>query len=578
MSTNIITINPMDSPYSNLSVYTKLKQFNNFTTSQIVIYEAIKYLNPGNNKELHINETRNYFVKLIQDKENVYLNKAIKTIFDSNEQYKNKLSETYIEETDKNTSTYSQYNKLLIQFKYNNNLAQINNDKEKIQNIILPLFISYQQKFNIDDLNETEKNILTERLIKLYMNKSLPDKLLNIIEERSIYILPNELQINYQPVNGLNINGVNYKSIFEYVRNQMEKEYSQISNIICSSIISIIKSRLYKDQTFLNNLLKTENSTLMSYTPTDILEIINIDILNRFRKLLKERSHQQSNKDSHVKLCSNIMFVLSGIKQYLDSKNITYVINNAFVNYLLNLLFKNINLSLYIIPDNVPENIKSIILSYRGFEHIDNNIIWKYVKLLSVMYTKYGIDDNSVDIVCDEKCISNSINNIAIILNNIKSYSENQKNLITQDNIKNGKVKMYTRNNCKYCTSAKTLLNSKNYSFKEVKVSDGDTVSVKLALKDKTNFYNYYPIIFVNEQFIGGFKELNDYVNIPLYKDSKMKINTKLLSREDFNFISSLFTNKQVKNATDLKQTIEYLKSNITNSSVKQRIYNYSLY
>ena len=56
-------------------------------------------------------------------------------------------------------------------------------------------------------------------------------------------------------------------------------------------------------------------------------------------------------------------------------------------------------------------------------------------------------------------------------------------------NIDRGKMlKVYSKNNCPFCTQAKNLLNSKNISFEEVKIDEeiGDEIKFKnfdLALK-----------------------------------------------------------------------------------------------
>ena len=127
------------------------------------------------------------------------------------------------------------------------------------------------------------------------------------------------------------------------------------------------------------------------------------------------------------------------------------------------------------------------------------------------------------------------------IFNNIKNFSDNQAKLSIQDNIKEGKVKIYTRDNCAYCTNAKNLLVDKGYLYQEIKVENENTESVKESLKDKTNSYDYYPIIFVDNVFLGGYKELKDY------KDTRSNISINSLSQEDLKSIVSILTNNTVR-------------------------------
>lgn len=69
-------------------------------------------------------------------------------------------------------------------------------------------------------------------------------------------------------------------------------------------------------------------------------------------------------------------------------------------------------------------------------------------------------------------------------------------------------VTIYTKATCPYCVNAKLLLKSKNVPFVEfdmLKISDED----RQALVQKTNGYRTAPQIFIGEQFIGGFDQLN---------------------------------------------------------------------
>jgi glutaredoxin 3 len=577
--TDMITIDPTNISHSVLSVNTKVKQFNNFTTAQMVLYEVIKNTSLGNKQDLNVNEMHNYFISSLQQKENVYLNEAIKNMFNSNEQFKKKLLETYIDT--ENSDIYSQYNRLLVDFKYKQQKQEIEPKStvnvQTLQNRILPIFISYEGgKLNMNSLSYREKAVLIDRLITLYGKRSLPSKLLNIIDRMSRSTLPKELQITYEPTEQLKIKGKDYTSILDYVQKQLREQYYTISNLLSSSLIGFIKTRVKIDQTFTVNLLETENKSLVSYNPNDILETLNTEILCKFRVLLKERLGQQLDVNLSVQTCKNIMFVLSSLKEYLDIQNKKYIMNDMFVKYLLNSIFRNIDLSLYIIPDTVPENINTIVLSYKGFEKVDTSIIWSYVKHVSVMNSKYGSEEVSID--CNEGCIRRSIENMGTIFNNIRKYSDNQGKLSIQDNIKKGKVKIYTRENCVYCTNAKNILVNRGYLYEEIKVEDENTESVKESLKDKTDSYDYYPIIFVDNVFLGGYKELKEYVDMKPYKESRSNININSLSQEDLKSIVSILTNNTIKSSMSIKQSIKYLQNNITTNSVKQRIYNYSTY
>ena len=71
------------------------------------------------------------------------------------------------------------------------------------------------------------------------------------------------------------------------------------------------------------------------------------------------------------------------------------------------------------------------------------------------------------------------------------------------------KIVVYTTNQCPYCMEAKELLRSKGIKFETISLNDNDDLREELVQK-----YNYrtVPMIFINEEFIGGFKELQQLV------------------------------------------------------------------
>ena len=69
------------------------------------------------------------------------------------------------------------------------------------------------------------------------------------------------------------------------------------------------------------------------------------------------------------------------------------------------------------------------------------------------------------------------------------------------------KIEVYTTNYCPYCTRAKDLLKRKGQSFAEFDVTDDDEGRVKLV--EKAGGRRTVPQIFINDQHIGGFDDLN---------------------------------------------------------------------
>ena len=67
------------------------------------------------------------------------------------------------------------------------------------------------------------------------------------------------------------------------------------------------------------------------------------------------------------------------------------------------------------------------------------------------------------------------------------------------------KAIIWSRDNCPYCVSAKTLLKQRGIEFEERKNGDGYT---KEDLLEAVPTAQSVPQIFIDNEFVGGFKEL----------------------------------------------------------------------
>lgn len=69
------------------------------------------------------------------------------------------------------------------------------------------------------------------------------------------------------------------------------------------------------------------------------------------------------------------------------------------------------------------------------------------------------------------------------------------------------KIEVYTTNYCPYCVRAKDLLKRKGQSFDEVDVTDDMGLREKLV--EKAGGRRTVPQIFIDDQLIGGFDDLD---------------------------------------------------------------------
>ena len=71
------------------------------------------------------------------------------------------------------------------------------------------------------------------------------------------------------------------------------------------------------------------------------------------------------------------------------------------------------------------------------------------------------------------------------------------------------KAVIWSKYNCPYCDQAKALLTQRGIQFEERKIGDGYT---KEELLEAVPNARTMPQIFLNDQLIGGFTELQKYI------------------------------------------------------------------
>ena len=73
---------------------------------------------------------------------------------------------------------------------------------------------------------------------------------------------------------------------------------------------------------------------------------------------------------------------------------------------------------------------------------------------------------------------------------------------------------IYTKSGCSYCEKAKKLLDNYNFKYKKIDVNNENKEKIYGSIDSKTNKYRYFPIIFKNDVFIGGYTELTKLLPI----------------------------------------------------------------
>ena len=104
---------------------------------------------------------------------------------------------------------------------------------------------------------------------------------------------------------------------------------------------------------------------------------------------------------------------------------------------------------------------------------------------------------------------------------------------MTRENIFEKTVRLYpiiimTNDGCGFCDKIKDILNENKINFKEIPYS---TLMDKYFIK-KFGEYNYVPRVIINEEFIGGFNELEDKINNKEKKEGKKKNEKKKVEKK----------------------------------------------
>jgi glutaredoxin 3 len=82
------------------------------------------------------------------------------------------------------------------------------------------------------------------------------------------------------------------------------------------------------------------------------------------------------------------------------------------------------------------------------------------------------------------------------------------KKLIEQQQRKNMKATVWSKDHCPFCDQAKALLNQRGIEFEERKIGHGYT---KEQLLEAVPTARTVPQIFLDDKLIGGFTELKKY-------------------------------------------------------------------
>ena len=295
------------------------------------------------------------------------------------------------------------------------------------------------------------------------------------------------------------------------IENEIEEENKVVIDLLIQYMLPLIRYRLGNDEVFVNVLLQT-NLKKLPFDPDDVVEIINVYLLEVVQKQAVKRKTRLNEMWSSDFVYS-LMIFLRNVKTYIEDKTQRqFAFKVGFVKRVLQIMFP-LDFVLNIEP--VPAYIRRII----GDDQIAE-FMWEYlntyVEVTDKTYLLSSVDLNKVVPTIGNYVIAKS----PIIIKPTNGFSP-----ITS----NDKIKIYTLEGCSACTEAKKLIAKKGISSTEVTVTDENQNEIFSKIDAETKNQRGFPIIFLNEKYIGGLDSLEKKLTVkangfgPIPKPPKRK-------------------------------------------------------
>lgn len=75
-------------------------------------------------------------------------------------------------------------------------------------------------------------------------------------------------------------------------------------------------------------------------------------------------------------------------------------------------------------------------------------------------------------------------------------------------------ITIITKDGCGYCSKAKSLLKKEGYFYKEIELTSKNKAKIYNKLDKITGSYRYFPMIFIEKEFLGGYDKLEKLMKL----------------------------------------------------------------
>lgn len=375
----------------------------------------------------------------------------------------------------------------------------------KKSNAILDAYISEFSELETNKLTKVERDILTKRLMKLYMTGKL-DNIDSIIEKMT------KIEMDQPVFDGK-------MTLGEYVEDRKQANTFNIVKLLIGYMNEGIKKRMQEPE-FVTKLMNLNSRLIAPKTDdVDVLEQLNIELLYRYKRSLQKFDLRETKmfetKGSGVHMTTTIfkmLKLLAGVKNYVKTFDKKVVFTNSSVEKLLEIAFPDCS-SLPVRGPEPPIVISELLKSITGFRSINPSIVWKYYLSFVLLNGMEPVEtDKTVeDLAVRVKHIGDTY--MKIYLPRMRTQAE-MKMMKMKSMLRKGDVIIYTLPECPACNDAKKFLtkwhmeNNTNVSKPFVEKSSDDVPEELQNMLRDSDGYLSFPIIVIGGEYLGGLDKL----------------------------------------------------------------------
>ena len=287
--------------------------------------------------------------------------------------------------------------------------------------------------------------------------------------------------------------GLSKGEIDEFV----QQENEVVIDLLIGYMLPLIRYRLRNDKEYRDVLLQA-NLRKIPIDSDDAVEIINVYLLEIVQKQLRTAVKRKTNVNQRwiLEFTSSFLRFLKEVKTFIERKTgRKFDLKVGFVKRVLQVIVPLDNYDNFIVLniEPVPDYVRQII----GDDQI-TELLWEYLN----MYVENTDETHLLSSLDFDKLVS-TIGNDVIAKSPIIRIPKN--GFAPSSDFK---ITIYTLEGCGACNEAKTLIAKKGFSSTEVTVTDENQNEIFSKIDATTNKQRGFPIIFINENYIGGLDSL----------------------------------------------------------------------